>query len=51
MLKMTEKISWKTIEKYLAGIHQREIRKLENVRNFLLENVLRKIGKLENVRN
>ena len=47
MLKMAEKISWKTIEKYFAGIYQREIGKLENVRNFLLENVLRKIGKLE----
>ena len=47
MLKMAEKISWKTIEKYFAGIYQREIGKLEFLRNFLLENVLRKIGKLE----
>ena len=47
MLKMAEKISWKTIEKYFAGIYHREIGKLENVQNFLLENVLRKIGTLD----
>ena len=49
MLKMAEKISWKTIEKYLAGIYHRKLGKLENVRNFLLENVLLKIVVLENV--
>ena len=49
MLKMAEKISWKTIEKYWAGIYHRKLGKLENVRNFLLENVLLKKVLLENV--
>ena len=47
MLKMAKKISWKTIEKCFAGIYQREIGKLENVRNFFVGKCSeKKIGQL-----
>ena len=49
MLKMAEKISCKTVEKHRAGIYQRKLGKLENVRKFLLENVLLKKVLLESV--